>query len=220
MRNRHEISMEISGPLAMFTDPSTGDMPVSYPVPTYSAVKGMFENILFYPTVEVKPVRIEICKPIKYHTLMFNYGGPNRHKQLKSNPGNRQVRMIVLEDVCYKVYAQLKNIQPKEPMSERAKKQFEATTNPSHSYFDHFNRRLRRGECFRPIFLGLKDFIPDYVGKIRNNTIKDESINLSLASMLYEIFPGGPYSQKKKHFIQNVQIVKGELNYSEYCHAE
>ncbi len=216
----YEISMEISGALAMFTDPATGDMPVSYPAPTYSAIKGMFENVLFYPTVEVKPIRVEICNPIRYHTLMFNYGGPNRHKNLKNNPGNRQVRIIVLENVCYKMYARLKNVHPSISLSEQAKKRLASTTNSSHAYRDHFNRRLCRGELFRPIFLGLKDFLPDYVGEIRSETTKDESINLSLASMLYEIFPGGPYSKKKKQFIQDVKIINGTLNFSEYEHVE
>ena len=215
----YEVSMEISGPLAMFTDPATGDMPVSYPVPTYSALKGMFENILLYQSVEVRPIKVEICSPLNFHTLMFNYGGPNRHKNLKSNPGNRQVRMTVLQNVCYKVYAQLHNVKPRKQLSERAQVQYEKTTNPSHSYHDHFYRRLKRGECFRPIFLGLKDFAPDYVGVLRDETSKDESINLFLASMLYEIFPGGPYSNKQKHFIQNVHIRNGEMNFLEYANA-
>ena len=43
---RYEISCEISGPTAMWTRPDTGDVPVSYPAPTYAAVKGIFESIL------------------------------------------------------------------------------------------------------------------------------------------------------------------------------
>lgn len=42
-----EISCEISGPTAMWTRPNTGDVPVSYPAPTYAAVKGIFESIVW-----------------------------------------------------------------------------------------------------------------------------------------------------------------------------
>ena len=42
----YPISLEISGPTAMWTRPDTGDSPVSYPVPTWSAAKGIL-NLLF-----------------------------------------------------------------------------------------------------------------------------------------------------------------------------
>ncbi len=35
------IALEVAGPAAMFTRPDTGATPISYPVPTYSAAKGM-----------------------------------------------------------------------------------------------------------------------------------------------------------------------------------
>ena len=41
----YSIACEISGPTAMWTRPDTGDAPVSYLAPTYSAVKGIFESI-------------------------------------------------------------------------------------------------------------------------------------------------------------------------------
>jgi len=42
----YEVKFEISGPTAMWTRPDTGDAPVSYPAPTYSAAKGLFESPL------------------------------------------------------------------------------------------------------------------------------------------------------------------------------
>lgn len=43
----YEITCEISGPTAMWTRPDTGDVPVSYPAPTYAAAKGIFESIVW-----------------------------------------------------------------------------------------------------------------------------------------------------------------------------
>ena len=39
--------MEIAGNTAIWTRPDSGDSPVSYPAPTYSAVKGIFESVLW-----------------------------------------------------------------------------------------------------------------------------------------------------------------------------
>lgn len=65
MSKPYEIRFEIAGPAAMFTRPDAGSTPVSYPVPTFSAVKGMFDAILRRPHIHVQSTRIEICKPIR-----------------------------------------------------------------------------------------------------------------------------------------------------------
>ncbi len=75
---KYEVSFEISGPTAMWTRPDTGDAPVSYPAPTYGAVKGMLESIVWLKSAEVVPTRVEICAPLVFHTYSTNYGGPLR----------------------------------------------------------------------------------------------------------------------------------------------
>ena len=45
---KYMVSMEVAGPYAMWTNAGSGDSPVSYPVPTFSAVKGLFESILLF----------------------------------------------------------------------------------------------------------------------------------------------------------------------------
>lgn len=59
----YSISLEISGPSAMWTRPDTGDAPVSYLAPTYSAAKGIFESVCWLKSAEVVPTRVEICGP-------------------------------------------------------------------------------------------------------------------------------------------------------------
>ena len=61
----YSISLEISGPTAMWTRPDTGDAPVSYPAPTFAAVKGIFESIVWLKSTEVMPTRVEIYLPKK-----------------------------------------------------------------------------------------------------------------------------------------------------------
>jgi len=98
----YEIRMEISGNTAMWTRPDTGDCPVSYPIPTYSAVKGIFESILWGPAVRVIPTKVEICAPVLYHNYQTNYGGPLRKARVIAQGGGFQLLATVLIDVCYR----------------------------------------------------------------------------------------------------------------------
>jgi len=51
MKKSHTVQLEISGPTAMWTRPDTGSSPVSYVAPTFSAVKGIFESVLRWKSV-------------------------------------------------------------------------------------------------------------------------------------------------------------------------
>jgi CRISPR-associated Cas5-like protein len=51
------IQLEISGPSAMWTRPDTGSSPVSYVAPTYNAVKWIFEALLLWRPVALRPAR-------------------------------------------------------------------------------------------------------------------------------------------------------------------
>jgi CRISPR-associated protein Cas5d len=43
----YSVAIELSGPLAMYARPDTGSSPSSYPVPPWSAAKGVLESIAF-----------------------------------------------------------------------------------------------------------------------------------------------------------------------------
>jgi CRISPR-associated protein Cas5d len=104
----YSIQMEIAGKTAMWTRADTGDCPVSYPAPTYSATKAMFESVLWGPAIEITPTKVEICSPIQYHAYYTNYGGPLRKNKHIKEGNNYQLLATVLIDVCYRVYAQVK----------------------------------------------------------------------------------------------------------------
>ncbi len=53
----YPLQLEISGPTALWTRPDTGSSPVSYIAPAFSAVKGIFESILRWKSVNVRPTR-------------------------------------------------------------------------------------------------------------------------------------------------------------------
>lgn len=111
--------MEIAGSTAMWTRPDSGDSPVSYPAPTYSACKGIFESILFGPDVEIIPTRVEICAPVQFHSYATNYKGPLRQKKSIDLGNAYQMYSTVLIDVCYRLYAVVVPNHRKDTLSEK-----------------------------------------------------------------------------------------------------
>ena len=65
----YQVSMEVAGDTALWTRPDTGDSPCSYPAPTYSAVRGLFESILWGPAVRINREKWN-CAPRRSTTPM------------------------------------------------------------------------------------------------------------------------------------------------------
>lgn len=211
----YEVSLEIAGNTAMWTRPDTGDCPVSYPAPTYSAAKGIFESILWGPAVEIKPTKIEICAPIQYHNYQTNYGGPLRKSGVVLSGGGFQLLATVLIDVCYRLYADVYPItkEKKSIISNSANLWDSKTTSPGHAYQSIFARRLKRGQCFMIPFLGWKEFVPDYFGPFRDKTLVQKDIQIDIPSMLREVFSDGYASEVKFSYDQNLKIDQGVLSF-------
>jgi len=188
----YPIQLEISGPTAIWTRPDTGSSPVSYVAPTFSAVKGIFESVLRWKSVNVRPTKVEICAPVQFHRYTTNYGGPLRASDAMNEgayslarrtgeggrrPGEGSGFTVVLVNVCYRLYAQ----------AEFAG-HHDGTTWPPHAYHDVFNRALDRGRWFYTPCLGWKEFAPDYVGPFRPETRVCEIENHELPTMLRMVF--------------------------------
>lgn len=188
----------------MWTRPDTGSSPVSYVVPTFSAVKGIFESILRWKSVDVRPTKVEICAPVQFHRYTTNYGGPLR----KSGTSNFQFFTVVLVNVRYRLHAQ----------AEFAG-HHESTSSPPHAYQDVFNRALNRGKWFYTPCLGWKEFAPDYVGPFRSETSVCETENHELPTMLKMVFDQMQDGQVKPSFYNkrnhaNLRVEKGVLTYA------
>jgi CRISPR-associated protein Cas5d len=213
MKKIYEISMEIAGDTAMWTRPDTGDCPVSYPAPTFSAVKAIFESILWGPAVQIVPLKVEICRPLQYHNYQTNYGGPLRKSGVVKSGGGFQLLATTLIDVCYRLCAEVIPVGKKlnNRIPDSAKDWDAKTTSPGHAYQEIFNRRLKRGQCFVIPFLGWKEFGPNYWGPYRENTVVQENINMVIPSMLKEVFPNGYASEVDFSFDQNVSVENGTL---------
>lgn len=206
--NAYQVRLEISGPTAMWTRPDTGDCPVSYPIPTYSAVKGIFESILWGKAIEIIPFKTEICKPLQFHSYATNYNGPLKKG---GTEGAYQFLATVLTDVCYRMSAHAYPVRDKSSLDEKSKSWDSRTTSPGHAYAAIFERRLKWGQWFIMPCLGWKEFTPSYVGPFREETKVQEDINTVLPSMLRQVFDSN--NALDFTYDQNVKIERGVLHY-------
>ena len=199
----------------MWTRPDTGDTPVSYPAPTFSAAKGIFESICWLKSASVVPVKVEICSPLVYHTYSTNYGGPLRKSKIMKKGSSFQLLATVLVNVKYRLYAEVVTVDSKmRRLSEHAKKSPKLSRNGAHAYCEMFERRLARGQWHSVPCLGWKDFTPNYVGPFRSETEVCQEINTVVPSMLRSVFSEPKFGVYQPTFRQNVPIEKGVMIYA------
>jgi len=201
---KYEVAFEVEGANAMFTRPDTGASFVSYPAPTFSAVKGMFESVARVKSAYVKPLKVEICKPIQYEKYATNYGGPLRKSDQISKNASYQHMAMILTNVCYRIYGEILRC-GEEPKG----------VNSRHALQEMFMRRLAKGQFWHTPCLGWKEFVPFYIGPLRAETKVEASINEVIPSMLISPFDAPVNGRVIAEYAQNVKIEKGVLRYDQ-----
>ena len=210
--NEYEVALEVAGPAAMFTRPDTGSTPISYPVPTFSAAKGMFEAVAWLPHAYIQPMKVEVCRPIQFQRYVTNYGGPLRKPSQLKGKTSYQLIATILVDVCYRIYGE---VQVKKTSSRgkddprwrkrRGAKDYYATLR------DRFNERLETGQTYYTPCLGWKEFVPNYFGPLREGSKRELSIDdIVIPSFLRSMWE---HRQLKPEYVQNWRIVKGVVSY-------
>ena len=214
IQKKYPIQMEIGGPTALFSRTDSGDSPISYPAPTYSAVKAMFEAVLWGPAVEIVPTKVEICAPIQYYSYVTNYGGPLRDPKNIKKGNNYQLFATVLVDVLYRLYAEVYPNPRKDALPPKAKSWDLRTTSPGHAYQEIFERRLSKGQSFGSLCLGWKEFTPSYFGPFRDGTKVCEDIeDIIIPSMLRQTFSRGYQSEFAPLYDTDLMIHRGVLEF-------
>ncbi len=216
MPKPYEVQFEVQGPAAMFTRPDTGGTPTSYPVPTWSAAKGLFESIALLAdgAAWICPTRAEVCRNrgdtggrVHFQRYTTNYGGPLRKGALfnkGSAPGGSSMQLFatILSNVCYRLHGMV--VGPR----------WQGVINPRHHLQDLFNRRIKRGECFHTPCLGWSEFTCSYWGPFREGTTEvDTSLSLEIPSMLLGMWDNPSNGRYEPKFNQNVLVSEGVLRY-------
>lgn len=217
--NIRHIVIDVWGELACFTRPECKVERVSYPCITPSAARNLLCSIYmkpieFYYEIE----KIEIINDIKYINVMKNelkekisYDmSPIYTKHPAREKGRTQRNTYYLKNVYYRIYAKI------------------VKRNDWHgsivSVYEQFNRRVKKGQCFRQPYLGLRECVchfsePDYTKQ------PNPQINENIGNMLYDVFNITNNTKletgKKGNNITNISffdahIINGVLNVPEY----
>jgi CRISPR-associated protein Cas5d len=186
----YPIAMEVSGHTAMFATPQSGSEQSTYPAPTPTAIKGMFESILFLRHAEVVPVMVHICNPIRYAEDGFNYhAGPDRKRDLINKGCSLRYQVSFLSDVRYQLFAVVRDatLETASHVSQSSSPYY-GKVNHAHSYQEQFNRKLKRGQCRYIPCLGKSMCMVSSFEPL-TDTQPCKSINLNVGTMLKRIFP-------------------------------
>jgi len=207
-----DVAFEVAGPFAMFTRPDTGSTPISYPVPTYSAAKGMFDAVLRRPHIFVEPIYVEICHPVRYERFITNYGGPLRKQdQIKKN-NNYQLIATILVDVCYRIYGRVISKRTSTRGKGRSQVRRRRGKDWCPQFKQIFDQRLEQGHTFYTPCLGWKEFVPSYFGPLREETKRDSTVDkITIPSFLRSMWE---HQELKPQFVQYWRIVKGVMSYA------
>lgn len=195
MSDSSVCKIKVAGEFACFTRPELKVERVSYPVPTPSAVRGVFEAILFRPQFRWHPVEIAVLNPIKYISLRRNEvkGKISTHnvelamrgtKALlplyaddmdSENKGRTPRQTQALRDVCYVFAARIQLTPAASAPSDTIQK-----------YREQFLRRAERGQCFFQPYLGCREFAASF--EIPNGSETPLRESRDLGWMVYDIF--------------------------------
>lgn len=185
MLKLNEIQFEIEGLAAMFTRPDTGSTPISYPVPTYSAAKGMFEAVLRRPHVNIHPTLVEICKPVRFERYVTNYGGPLRKGKDIREGNSYQFMATILVDVCFRIHGEVRMKQTSTRGKGEVQRRRRRGQDWRPRFKELFDERLARGQTFYTPCLGWKEFVPSYFGPFRDRSDHGQKIYSATTGEIY-----------------------------------
>ena len=172
----YSFAFEIAGRMGMFMRPDTGSTPVSYPIPTGSAIKAMAESIALVEGAWFRPIEIHVCQPIVYAAYATNYGGPLRKSdQIVKNASFQHIARVLV-DPCFKIYG------------ECVKSGWTDGNDAAKKLQQMLERRMDLGQSRFPVCLGWKEFAPTYFGLPRQTTQPDLSINDTIEGYLVGVW--------------------------------
>ncbi len=187
--------LEVWGDFACFTRPEMAVERYSYPCPTPSAVRGIFESIYFKPAIYWQVTKIEILDYPSYIALRRNEVKDKISEQAvkkwiagsedptplfadgvgTETKGRTQRQTMAIRAPHYRVHAR---IVPRSGSSSEQK-----------SCDSQFVRRASQGKCFQQPYLGCKEFVCffRYIEDLKNEP-EVCPYTQDLGYMLYDVF--------------------------------
>ena len=180
-----EFCLEVWGDMACFTRPELKVERVSYDVITPSAARAIFEAIFWKPAIRWQVIKIEVLNPIKWTSIRRNEVGAVASKSAIYIEDKRQQKnTLCLKDVCYRIWAKLIFIPQRDRKNEAKVSDGE---NPM-KYYEIFERRASKGQCFNQPYLGCREFSASF-RLVKDDEPKAPAIaeDKDLGIMLYDM---------------------------------
>lgn len=156
-----EFTLEVWGEQACFTRPELKVERVSYDVITPSASRAIFEAIFWKPAIRWQVTKIEVLNPIKWMSVRRNEVGATASPKTKciyieERKIRQQRNSLMLRDVRYRISAKMVFIPLRDRPSAAQKREAGADENPM-KYYEMFERRASKGQCFNQPYLGTRE---------------------------------------------------------------
>ncbi|MBX3417659.1 MAG: type I-C CRISPR-associated protein Cas5 [Pirellulaceae bacterium] len=197
--NSNTHILEVWGDFACFSRPELAVERYSYPCPTPSATRGVFEAIYFKPEFYWQVTRIELLNSPNYIALRRNevkdkisesavkkwingtteveplFADADKSMTGTDQKGRTQRQTMALKTPHYRLHAQIV------PRS--------GNESELNAYNSQFVRRASQGKCFQQPYLGCREFIA-FFRLIENAANEPKSCDYSqdLGFMLYDVF--------------------------------
>lgn len=195
-RSGQSHTLEVRADFACFSRPEMKVERFSYPCPTPSSARGVFEAIYFKPEFRWQVTRIELLDPPAYIAL--------RRNEVKDKASERSINSWIKGKAEPEpVFADLTG----EESKGRTQRQTMALRSPRYrltaqivprgaqpvaTYDAQFVRRASQGKCFQQPYLGMKEFVCffDYIDDVdaARNTKPPANYSQDLGYMVYDVF--------------------------------
>lgn len=227
--------LQVTGDFACFTRPEMKVERVSYDIITPSAVRAIFETILWKPAIRWRVSKIEVLNPIKWINVRRNEIGcvtstRNVESTMKAGTGQlgvyiedeRQQRAgLFLRDVQYRIHASLELYDPSlhKPNFPHLIKQTVNTDeididnepNQAVKFMTMFERRAAKGQCVNQPYLGCREFAADFrLVEQEDSQVRPISETRELGYMLYDMDYRNPADPKPRFF--RASLMSGVMN--------
>ena len=194
MHDSRQHVLHLWGDFACFSRPEMKVERYSYPCPTPSAARGVFEAVYFKPEFFWQVTRIELLSPPSYIAL--------RRNEVKDKISDRAVKRWMggkapVEPLWADATAGEKGRTQRQTMALRNPKfrlSAQIVPRPGHdrkqrAFDEQFVRRASRGKCFQQPYLGCREFVA-FFRHVASLDAEPPPVayNQSLGWMLYGVF--------------------------------
>lgn len=194
------VKLKVWGDYACFTRPEMKVERVSYDVMTPSAARAVLEAIYWKPAIRWIIEKIRVLKPVKFTNIRRNevaskitlgtvksaMKGTREPPMLFIEDDRQQRAATVLKNVEYVIEAHFEILSPDELKRKGYNPDDFKDENNEGKHLDIFNRRARKGQCFKQPYLGCREFTANFE-LMEGDAPESDVGDRELGFMLYDI---------------------------------